>query len=912
MKERYKNVYNNNANNLNNLIVTILLLMLAISAKAQSDEIAQTFNNEPKVIIKESESPPLSETQNSSQAEVISRSEDIEKIQVTGSRIKRIDMEGPSPVITIDKEAMEKTGYNSVADVLRDMTVSPFGSRRESSGNAMPGVATVSLRGLGASRTLVLVDGRRIQKDAISNSADLNLIPFAAVERIDVLKDSASALYGSDALGGVVNIITRKNFNGSEAAIKQFVSEGVGGNQTELSVTSGYSDSKMNVTGVLYHKFNDAIYARDRVHSKRGLSPTGAPGSFRIFKADGSPYTKPDGSIDRRSKWQPDPNCPADRTETLPGGRGQRCQYNFADRATTRPAIKQTSAMLNTNLRVGGRVNTFVRLSGTQRNVDWVFAPTPAGSFVGLGVSGAQAKAFLNKANSKLSKAFEGLQDDDFVDISYRLMELGDRLSTAITNQYAMLTGLTVEVGDTWDVEVSLGHNRSFRKDLGTGGYALVHKLSEYLSTKFNPFASFGQRGDLSQLQYPTWATSMTHLTFSEVLATGEISEVNAGPIGMAVGIQAHREIFRVDADKATKNDEVIGSAGSELSGSRNVNSAYVELSVPLMPDFEWSLAARRDSYSDFGEAFSPKTAFRWQVHPQWMVRSSIGQGFKAPDMDALYQATSHGFPTFTDQVLCQKNKEDCVPRQWKVKSSGNRNLKEERSLSQSLGAVFQFGHQNSLGIDFWHLRLTNQVGIDFEDATMAESRFGPEHTKRFGINITRDPVTNEIVEMQTPNQNLSELETGGVDVSTELFANTGIGQWALSLQHSHVFFGKSVDFPGLPKKDRLGEAGLPPWRNVISLSYAPTENQTGSLTARTTASHEKEVPEKGDQGQHTEFDLQYTYSGSWGGIISAGIRNVLGAVPPIDNSNADIPELDSSLYDGNGRVAWIQYKQSF
>ena len=921
---------------LTSMTLFTLLIMLVV-AKAQSDESTQELNQELKLnarqkvpvkeSINESETPLLSQGQNQTEikaeedkTEVDSADQtetdkrDIEKIQVTGSRIKRIDMEGPSPVITIDREAMEQTGYNSVADVLRDMTVSPFGAQRERSGSRMPGVATVSLRGMGASRTLVLVDGRRIQKDPISNSADLNLIPFAAVERIEILKDSASAIYGSDALGGVVNIITRKNFNGSEASIKQFASEGVGGNQTELSVTSGYTNSKMNVTGVFYHRFNDAIYARDRTHSQRMMSPTGAPGSLRTLKGDGSPYKKPDGSIAERSKWKPDPSCPPDRIETLPGGMGQRCQYNFAERATTRPVIKQTSVMLNTNVKITGEMDTFVRLSGTRRNVKWVYAPTPAGSFAGLGASGKRAKTFLAKADSKLSKAFEGLQDDDFVDIHYRLMELGDRISAAVTSQYSLLTGVTREVGDTWEVEAVVGQNRSFRKDLGTGGYALEDELREHLSTQFNPFAPFGQRGDLSQLQYSSWDHSLSHLTFSEVSATGEVSEVDAGPIGMAVGIQVHREIFLVDADEATKAGKVIGSAGSELSGARSVTSSYLELSIPLTSNLEWNLAGRRDSYSDFGEAFSPKTSFRWQVHPQLMVRSSIGRGFKAPNMDALYAATSYGAPIFIDQVPCQenKNRESCLPQQWKVVSSGNRNLKEEESLSRSLGAVFQFGHQNSLGVDFWHLRLTNQVGIDFEDATMAESLFGPEYTKQFGINIIRDPVTNVITEMQTPILNLSELEIGGVDVSTELFANTGIGQWAFSVQHSHALFSKSVGFPGLPKRDRLGEVGLPQWRNVVSLAYAPTENQSGSITVRTIAVHEKELPEAGIHSRYTEVDLQYTYSGSWGGVISAGVRNVLGTNPPVDDSNPDLVRLDTSLYDGNGRIGWIQYKHSF
>ena len=137
---------------------------------------------------------------------------DMERIQVTGSRIKHIEVQGSYPVLIIDKDEIEKTGYNSVSDILRDITVNSFGSGRESSGKAAPGTSEVNLRGLGADRTLVLLDGKRIQKDPFRNAVDLNLIPLAAIKRIDVLKDGASSIYGSEALGGVVNIITRKTF----------------------------------------------------------------------------------------------------------------------------------------------------------------------------------------------------------------------------------------------------------------------------------------------------------------------------------------------------------------------------------------------------------------------------------------------------------------------------------------------------------------------------------------------------------------------------------------------------------------------------------------------------------------------------------------------------------------------------
>ena len=838
------------------------------------------------------------------------KSDSIEKIRVTGSRIRRISLERSLPVLTIDRKELEKTGYNSIADVLRDMTVNSFGSDRESSRKGAPGAADVSLRGLGADRTLVLIDGKRVQKDAFTNAVDLNLIPFAAVDKIEILKDSASAIYGSDALGGVVNIITRKNFHGSEVSVKQLLSEGLGGDQSEISLTSGYSHAKFDMVGIFYHRSNKAIYARDRDHSKWKFSTKGSPGTFRILKKDGTAYKEADGkTIALRSRFQVDPSCPPHRILDVRGG--QVCRYNYADHITTRPELQQTSVMLNTNFDIKEGLSAFVRLGGMRRDVKWVFAPVPVDSSHGLGISGKQVRAYLPKGDSSLSESFAHLRDDDFVDIKYRLLELGNRITEVSTDQYNALAGVTMEMGETWEIEVSTGYRRSFRNDLGVSGFVRADDLKERLSKGFNPFEVPGRRGDLSDLNYQTWMSSLSDLAFAEVSANGEVIEISSGSIGMAVGTQVHKEIFQVDADESTKNDEVVGGAGSELSGDRSVISSYAELLIPLTNDMEWGLAGRHDSYSDFGRTFNPKTFLRWQVSPKIMLRSSVGRGFKAPNMDDLYKAKSVGRYTFIDQRLCRQSGA-CSPKRRKVIGWGNKDLQEERSVSASLGTVIQPTHAIFFGIDAWYLKLENQVGIDFGDVTIAEDRFGAEYIREFGINIVRDSITGEIKEMMTPTQNLAETETSGVDLSTEASTNIGIGQLILGIQHSHVFYTRVTGFPGLRKRNKLGESGFPPWRNIISLTYAPTNYQSGSLTARTVATHEKQSPEVGDLKQYTELDLQYAYSGSWDGVISIGVRNVLGTTPPIDDSNPMVPNLSTSLYDGNGRIGWIQYRQEF
>ena len=693
--------------------------------------------------------------------------ESIEKISVTGSRIKRIHLEGPSPILTLNRDDLERTGYNSIGDVLRDMPLNSFGSRREMAGHSAPGLATVDLRGLGADRTLVLLNGKRMLKDANANASDLNLVPFAAVERIEILKDSSSAVYGSDALGGVVNIITRQNFNGVEAALKQFASEGQGGNHTEVSLVSGYSTPKMNITGVAYYRNNQMIYARDRVYSNRQMSHTGSPGTLRALDFANDPYLTIDRKTGKKvttsfSKSRPAPGCPEERI--LDSGDGNFvCQYNYADHASLRPTLEQASLMLDAGFNMTERLDTFLRFSHTQRDVSWLYAPTPAGMSSGFTVSAQRAGAMaqkINKSTATGQKAFntiEGLRDIDRLGISYRLVELGNRVSEIETSQYNILTGFRVDLGETWEVETSAGHSYSYRIDRGVSGYAHKKALQKALRTSFNSLAPIGKRGQLSHLNYSTWDTASSKLALVEAAANGEVFEIPAGPISAAVGIQAHYEVFSLKSDPASADKKIIGSGGTILTADRDVVSSYIEFSAPLLSTLELSLAGRQDRYSDFGQAFSPKVALRWQASPQILVRSSIGRGFKAPNMEDLYKDGSKSYEFFIDDWLCKEKQNDtaCSPQQWEVQAKGNPNLREERSL-------------------------------------------------------------------------------------------------------------------------------------------------------------------KGQIGTYTELDLQYSYSANEGGMISIGLRNLLGTWPTLDNSNPNLielptgPTITQSLYDGNGRVGWVQYKYSF
>src|SRR5687768_12262661 len=214
--------------------------------------------------------------------------ETLERIEVTGSRIKRADVEGALPVTVIDREELELSGDNSVADFLRNTTFNSFGSFRPQSGSSAQSVATVSLRGLGSGRTLVLIDGRRLPNaPSIGQGQDLNSLPLAAVERIEILSDGASAIYGSDAIGGVINVITRKDFNGVELTVGMGDPKQPGGETEEGSAIFGIAGDRGNmIAGVSYNN-RGIIFQGDRPFSSGGASSY----SNELYAANPAPGT---------------------------------------------------------------------------------------------------------------------------------------------------------------------------------------------------------------------------------------------------------------------------------------------------------------------------------------------------------------------------------------------------------------------------------------------------------------------------------------------------------------------------------------------------------------------------------------------------------------------------------------------
>ncbi len=843
--------------------LTISLSVLSLTVNAQTDTATEAAAD-------------VKATASSAAAEKNAK-KGAEKITVTGSHIKRIQVEGPTPVQVLDREHLDKSGYNSVSDVLRDLSSSSFGGSREDAGSSIADVATVNLRGLGASRTLVLMNGRRLPKDSLAAAVDLNNIPFDALERIEVLKDGASALYGSDAVGGVVNIITKKDFEGLSFSTSgvfntQDMSERFSaGSRISGAVTHGYADDKMNVVTVLNYRKNEGLFSRERDYTSKGESSIGD-----IIST----------STDGGTTWT-SPGCPADRL-TVQGF----CKFNYAQFSSALPSLEQHSILSEGTVQLSPVTDLVVRGSFTHKKASYVFAPAPGVFNVGGDL------------------------------VRYRVMELGNRGSDFTTNAGSLLVGVKTEIFSDWEATADISYNVIDREEKNVG-YAKKDAFDALiLSGDFDPTQPAGSRivnaAAFEAAKTVPFQNSGSTLASINTLVTGELTD----SLSLAFGTTLTQDEFEVEVDKESAAGNVFSSGGGNNSeGDRQIISVFAELGYMPTDTVEMQFAARFDNYNDFGSSVNPKLAIRYQPVNSLMLRSSIGTGFKAPDLQDLYGNGSFGFPSFIDRVYCDQtggndpNHPACQPSQYFVRAPTNKDLDEEKFWSANVGGIYQVSKNHSISLDLFYLNMKNVVSVDYEAITRAELQ-GIDVAAILGAAPDRDGSgrLTDTTGMFAPTLNLGSLEQLGLDIELDnkfrISESSGLIEVKTGI--SYLIDYEFEKFPGLGLEDTLEEPGRPRLRGSLSITHIPvTFPLTTSLTTRYIGEHECEVKELCKRKAYVEHDMQAVYRTKKIGDISLGVQNILDSTPPLDTSDVN-NQLDGSLYNTRGRTVYLGYKYSF
>ncbi|KLI98873.1 TonB-dependent receptor [Luteimonas sp. FCS-9] len=616
----------------------------------------------------------------------------LDRIQVTGSRIRSVDIETQQPVLVLSREAIEQTGRTSIADVLQQIAVNGAAINTQFN-NGGDGSAGVDLRNLGSARTLVLVNGRR-WVSALDGTVDLNTIPAAMIERVEVLKDGASSIYGSDAIAGVVNIITRDNFEGVEAHTYygQF-SQGDGERESH-DITIGVGNDRGNtVFGASYTK-ESAVMAGSRAISRDpvfGLgssqySATSKFGRLWDLTVNGTPTDDIDAwsreaAIDGQTGRTPVAGI--DQWVINEGADGRDLgnyhrftnadRYNFALDNYLRTPQERRSVFLQSRYDLSDTIAIRTDALFNQRVSAQQLAGFPLGEGNYLsGDQGLLASSYYNPtkgtANAReLNWSRRLVEQDRFYEQDVKTFhwygglegsfEVGKRFFTwDVGFNYNSTDQIDTQVGDINMGNLRLATGASF---LDTDGVVKCGAPGAVIDgcVPFNPFSSPGELSQ-AQIDYILFtAKDKYHNKSRSVTAniSGDVVELPAGMMGFAAGIERRKESGYDNPDAFVSAGLSSGNARQPTSGGYDLNDAYLELLIPLFKDLpgmdllELNLATRYSDYSNFGDTLNSKAGFKWKPFADLMVRGNWAQGFRAPSISNLFGGAGASYDTYGD-----------------------------------------------------------------------------------------------------------------------------------------------------------------------------------------------------------------------------------------------------------------------
>lgn len=835
----------------------------------------------------------------------------VERIEVTGSRIKRTDMEGSSPVTTISASDIEKTGEMSVADVLRRSNLNSFGSTSEKSGSSAQSQATINLRGAGSDRTLVLLNGKRMPGSPTlgGTAVNLNTIPTAAIERIEVLTDGASAVYGSDAVAGVVNIILKKGFEGLEVSATSSQPVQDGGEEWKTQIVGGAVGEKGSVTFSFEHLNREIIYQRDRWFSSSSnvLAPkfddtTGVSTYARNF-LDG-----------KTGQFKPMSAC--DNPKMVGGGHiydagdgDYVCGYDFTAEAADHAARSYTAGYVNAEYELSDEI-VFQGLGLFSRNETFGRYAPAAGWFnvapgqVEVKNYDANGKYTGNSLNENAGRAY------------YRFTDVGTRDAKTVDYSTDIQLGL-VGTHDSFGWDFTYHYNLAENSNYGTG---YVHRPTVERYVKDGIF-NFGPEGNsasvIADMAHETLKQDIMEFQSVNAGVNFEAIELPAGNIGWYIGTEALQYKYEANVDAQTAAGAVIGSSGNGASGDRDVYALFAESIIPVTENLELNLAYRYDNYSDFGSATTPKVALRYQLLDDVVFRASWGQGFRAPSLSDLIASDSFSADTATDYHYCDvlgTNVADCKAKQYDVTRTANKELQPETSNFYNLGLVWDITDKLSTKIEYYNLDIKDVITfVSLDSLLKEEQKVGYGNLSRGEIKRVGDNPNGKLLSATTPKANGNGFDTSGIDFNlTYSGFETTIGDFSSSYDLSYILSYNEEEYFDGPVNDKIGRNGMPEFRFTWVIDWSYGDHSASILTQYIDGQSEKTDPntyaQVGSLSSQTTFDISYGYATPWEGKISLGIRNLTNEDPVLDS---DL-KYDASLYNLYGRTFTATYTQRF
>lgn len=761
----------------------------------------------------------------------------IQRVEITGSNIRRAQAETASAVQTLSREDIAKSGKATVAELLQTLAVDNQGSVPTTFGGGFAGgAAGISLRGLGAASTLVLLNGRRVAPYGLADDgqkvfADLNMVPVEAVERVEILKDGASSIYGSDAIAGVVNIILRKDFKGTVFKVSFGESGQRDGRDTRLALTHGFGDMETDRYNVLmnleYGKKNE-IWYKDRAgrgsvgsidlrnlgfSAQEGL---GGSGAITGNNAAGSAINGNVRNPTTLNYYNRGNLGGVGFTRTFPGA---ACS-NFTSHAQGDPGggcLIDGTQVYNQIQPSQQTVNLFVRAArqlapnmGAYAELN-LFNSDSSSSSTPSGVSGSVGYPGGPVSNSAVALGAAHPDNPYFgtaARIRYMAADVGPRVSHTTSDFSRIVAGFKGTMAE-WDFDTALLYSQNKVSNNRSGylqrnvAFALLNPTAAnvaaaktsaaYAALPAGTLWRIGENAKLNSAALyaalsPDIANDGTSSTAQlDFKGSREFGKLDGGPFGIAVGAEIRREKVRLEPTAGTELGNVIGLGYSAYDGARTVGALYAEVLAPVHKTLELSGAVRVDHYSDVGNSFTPKVGIKWTPFKAFALRSTYAAGFRAPSSAENGKGGLAAFSTASDPLRCNLGiAAACNPGSVAIITSPNPDLKPEKSKSYSVGMVWDPLPKTSVSVDFWQIDRSNEINQESTVAAVAAGKVARDPST--ATTTAGDPGGIIAVLARYVNSNQTRVRGVDLDFRQGFTLGEGYGKLSFDAKWTHLF----------------------------------------------------------------------------------------------------------------------------
>jgi iron complex outermembrane receptor protein len=814
-----------------------------------------------------------------SQAGAQQTGETANRVEVTGSSIKRVATENALPLTTYKAEELQAQGLTTMSEVAVSLVTA---STNEPVGGGGGGTM-INMRGLNTNRTLVLLNGRRLPNEAIGDSSvNVDVVPMSAIDRVEVLRDGASSIYGTDAIAGVVNFITKRTYTGAKVIAGYVDPERHGGGQQpRISIIGGKGDLQKdgwNVYAALDSQKRRSLLQKDRPNiwnpadivalggtafSTNTSGSSSSPANFTVYNngkattTTGNPYF----ATGCHSNYGGQYTLPS----TKPSGSGSKtCILDPTLYPQLLPESMQTTLMTKASLRHGDSGVLSVELLATESYIDALNPPQIFGAQTDYDKlnAGVRKPLFIRK-NSKWYPggsggvpAVAGVTGQDLA-LTWSMDELGAAETDDRQKTQRIVVSDEGTVG-AWDYRVGFNAAQSRRQVGWKNGYLRTPGLYAGVEKGIlNPFGKQDAAGqdylDSISADGNTYRSARVRYFGPDFNLSRSLMDLKGGALAIAVGGDLHRELYEDHVDMLANEVvyKVSGSPGANPSGARTVAGLYAEIDAPITKTIDLTGAVRYDRFSDFGSTVNPKLSVRWEAHKSVMLRATASTGFRAPTLPELYgsarvrQASTN---RWDDPLLCpsatpsQANTGSVTtdPRyaglnldpatvcntQLTTLTGANPNLDPEKSKTFTAGIVIEPLKNAMISFDFWDIRMKGTIAQQTEDTIFSDPA-------KYQNLFVRQP-DGRLDYILVTRQNMGGLHTQGIDTNVNYAIPTAsMGKFNIALDGSYTrkYEGQNdeggawVDSVGRPGALATGSTSANTyifrWRHNLRLSWA-------------------------------------------------------------------------------------------